>query len=180
MKPTQTRIGDLWCKLMHMDSMWPSHGQYECWTRGHRHQVCWEQPLADIRRTVLLPNQAQTNVAVRSYTSVDSATGYLLAGCVCVNPTLLFMPRGRTFWPRVGRPRVPEHANLAQPTATACEFCTSGGSRAGSAPRLVLPSQELGRGICLSEGAGDRVGQNYQHASFLYVSRSQRKSNSRS
>jgi hypothetical protein len=44
MKPTQRRIADLWCRLMHTEPMWPSHGQYECRTCGRRHRVCWEQP----------------------------------------------------------------------------------------------------------------------------------------
>jgi hypothetical protein len=44
MKTTQARIADLWCRLMHTQPMWPSHGQYECRTCGRRHQVCWEQP----------------------------------------------------------------------------------------------------------------------------------------
>ena len=39
-----TRIGDLWCRLMHTEPMWPSHGQYECRTCGRRFQVGWEQP----------------------------------------------------------------------------------------------------------------------------------------
>ena len=64
MKPTQTRIADRWCKLMHKNPMWPSHGQYECRTCGRRHQVCWERPAPDMRRTVLLPQPAQS--AVRS------------------------------------------------------------------------------------------------------------------
>jgi len=60
MKPTQTRIADLWCKLMHTDPMWPSHGQYECRTCGRRHQVCWEHPIPAIRGAVVLPTPAQT------------------------------------------------------------------------------------------------------------------------
>ena len=44
MKPTQARIADFWCRLMHTEPMWPSHGQYECRTCGRRHRVCWEQP----------------------------------------------------------------------------------------------------------------------------------------
>ena len=59
MKPTQTRIADRWCKLMHKNPMWPSHGQYECRTCGRRHQVCWEH-------ATVLANQAQTHVSVRS------------------------------------------------------------------------------------------------------------------
>ena len=43
MKPTQDRIANFWCKLMHAEPMWPSHGQYECRTCGQRHRVCWEQ-----------------------------------------------------------------------------------------------------------------------------------------
>ena len=66
MKPTQTRIADLWCKLMHKDPMWPSHGQYECRTCGRRHQVCWERPAPDKRHTVVSPHPAQTHGAVRS------------------------------------------------------------------------------------------------------------------
>ena len=30
MKPTHARIAELWCRLMHREPMWPSHGQYEC------------------------------------------------------------------------------------------------------------------------------------------------------
>jgi len=44
MMPGQTRIGDLWCRLMHTEPMWPAHGQYECRTCGRRFQVAWEQP----------------------------------------------------------------------------------------------------------------------------------------
>jgi hypothetical protein len=44
MKPTQERIANFWCRLMHAEPMWPSHGQYECRTCGRRHRVCWEQP----------------------------------------------------------------------------------------------------------------------------------------
>ena len=44
MKPTQSRIADLWCRLMHAEPMWPSHGQYECRACGRRHRVCWDQP----------------------------------------------------------------------------------------------------------------------------------------
>jgi hypothetical protein len=42
MKPTHLRISDLWCRLMHAEPMWPSHGQYECRTCGRRYPVCWE------------------------------------------------------------------------------------------------------------------------------------------
>jgi hypothetical protein len=41
MKPTKTRIRDLWCRLMHTEPMWPSHGQYECRTCGRRHRARW-------------------------------------------------------------------------------------------------------------------------------------------
>ena len=44
MKPAQARFASLWCKLMHAEPMWPSHGQYECRTCGRRHPVCWEEP----------------------------------------------------------------------------------------------------------------------------------------
>jgi hypothetical protein len=40
----QARIGDLWCRLMHTEPMWPSHGRYECRTCGRRFQVSWEEP----------------------------------------------------------------------------------------------------------------------------------------
>lgn len=50
MRPAQARIADFWCKLMHTEPMWPSHGQYECRSCGRRHRVCWEQtPLAGAR-----------------------------------------------------------------------------------------------------------------------------------
>jgi len=43
MKPNETRIADLWCRLMHAAPMWPAHGQYECRTCGRRYPV-WDQP----------------------------------------------------------------------------------------------------------------------------------------
>ena len=43
MKPTLARIADLWCRLMHKESIWPSHGYYECRTCGRRYRVSWEQ-----------------------------------------------------------------------------------------------------------------------------------------
>lgn len=43
-EPALTRIADFWCRLMHTEPMWPSHGQYECRTCGRRQRVCWEQP----------------------------------------------------------------------------------------------------------------------------------------
>ncbi len=44
MKPTNTRVARLWCKLMHTEVTWPSHGHYECRTCGQRYRVCWEEP----------------------------------------------------------------------------------------------------------------------------------------
>ena len=43
--------------------------------------------------------------------------------------------------------------------------------RAGSAARLVLSGQELGRGIRLSESQSDRAGQGHQHARPLHAGR---------
>ena len=43
MKPTLARIADLWCRLMHKESIWPSHGYYECRTCGRKYRVFWEQ-----------------------------------------------------------------------------------------------------------------------------------------
>jgi len=65
MKPTQTRIADLWCKLMHKDPMWPSHGHYECRSCGRLHQVCWEGPTE-------LPKPDAALLCYKIDTSVDS------------------------------------------------------------------------------------------------------------
>lgn len=43
MKPNRERIADLWCRFMHTEPMWPSHGWYECRKCGRRHRVCWEE-----------------------------------------------------------------------------------------------------------------------------------------
>jgi hypothetical protein len=59
MKPSQAQIADLWCRLMHREPMWPSHGQYECRTCGRRYQVCWEQPSRATPRLRVLPCEAQ-------------------------------------------------------------------------------------------------------------------------
>jgi hypothetical protein len=64
MKPTQARIADLWCKLMHTEPMWPSHGQYECRTCGRRHQVGWELPSPATPLLVVLPCETQAHSAL--------------------------------------------------------------------------------------------------------------------
>jgi hypothetical protein len=64
MKPIQARIADLWCRLMHKEPMWPSHGQYECRTCGRRHRVCWEQPLPTPPRVVTLARETQAQSAL--------------------------------------------------------------------------------------------------------------------
>ena len=57
MKPTQARIADLWCRLMHTEPMWPAHGHYECRRCGRRHRVCWEEPLPAALRMMVLPDE---------------------------------------------------------------------------------------------------------------------------
>lgn len=60
MKPPQARIADLWCRLMHTEPMWPSHGQYECRTCGRRHRVCWEDPSPAAARAGITVRNAGT------------------------------------------------------------------------------------------------------------------------
>jgi hypothetical protein len=66
MSPSQERIADLWCRLMHAEIMWPSHGQYECRTCGRRHRICWEEPsparpsVAALRREAQLRAESAT------------------------------------------------------------------------------------------------------------------------
>lgn len=64
MKPTQERISEFWCTLMHAEAMWPSHGQYECRTCGRRHLVCWEQPLPVVARPLVLSGAALAHGAL--------------------------------------------------------------------------------------------------------------------
>jgi hypothetical protein len=64
MKPSQARIADLWCRLMHQEPMWPSHGQYECRTCGRRYRVCWEQPARAMVSLMVLPSEAQAQSAL--------------------------------------------------------------------------------------------------------------------
>jgi len=59
MKPPQGRLAHLWCRLMHTEPMWPSHGQYECRTCGRRHPVRWEQPAPGAPRLLVVPRDAQ-------------------------------------------------------------------------------------------------------------------------
>jgi len=59
MKPTQSRIADLWCRVMHREPMWPTHGQYECRTCGRRHRVCWEQPAPAGPRAVVTATESR-------------------------------------------------------------------------------------------------------------------------
>jgi hypothetical protein len=58
MIPTQSQIADFWCKLMHKEPMWPSHGKYQCRTCGRRHRVSWDEPLPAAGRAIALPDQA--------------------------------------------------------------------------------------------------------------------------
>jgi hypothetical protein len=69
MMPVQTRVGGLWCRLMHAEPMWPSHGQYECRTCGRRFQVAWEQPsTAGPRGVVWQPEvEARISLAAERY-----------------------------------------------------------------------------------------------------------------
>ena len=71
MKPAQARIADLWCKLMHTEPMWPSHGQYECRTCGRRHRVCWEQPALVAPR--VLASQREMLVRSASVATTESS-----------------------------------------------------------------------------------------------------------
>jgi len=57
MKTTQTRLADLWCRLMHTEPMWPAHGTYECRTCGRRYRVCWEQPSPARLHVAVLPRE---------------------------------------------------------------------------------------------------------------------------
>jgi hypothetical protein len=57
----QARIAALWCRFMHTEPMWPSHGQYQCRTCGQRHRVCWEQASPVVSRVVLLPRETRAH-----------------------------------------------------------------------------------------------------------------------
>jgi hypothetical protein len=63
-KPSQEGIGDLWCRLMHTEPMWPSHGQYECRTCGRRFQVCWEHQSTVTPNAMVWPLETPTPVSV--------------------------------------------------------------------------------------------------------------------
>ena len=60
----QSRIGDLWCRLMHAEPMWPSHGRYECRSCGRRFQVSWEQPATAAPRELAWPPEARVEVSL--------------------------------------------------------------------------------------------------------------------
>jgi hypothetical protein len=69
MKSSHVRIGDLWCRVMHAQLMWPSHGQYECRTCGRHHPVCWEGPSPPMPRVSVLlcePSQVASVIATES------------------------------------------------------------------------------------------------------------------
>ena len=64
MKLAQARIADLWCKLMHTEAMWPSHGQYACRKCGRRHRVCWEEPSPVASRVMVVTRERQAQTAM--------------------------------------------------------------------------------------------------------------------
>jgi len=59
MKPAHVRIADLWCRLVHAEPMWPSHGQYECRRCGRRYPVCWQEPSAATSGVPALSRETQ-------------------------------------------------------------------------------------------------------------------------
>lgn len=63
MKPTKTRLGTFWCRLMHNEAMWPSRGQYECRTCGRRHPVCWEQTVPALMPAACVTQSPDQSVA---------------------------------------------------------------------------------------------------------------------
>ncbi len=67
MKPAHLRIADLWCRLMHAEPMWPSHGQYECRTCGRRHPVCWQEPSPGSSRVLV----AVQNAGPKPFGNID-------------------------------------------------------------------------------------------------------------
>lgn len=60
MKPTHARIADFWCRLMHKEPMWPSHGRYRCRTCGRQHRVSWNEPLPAAPRIMALPAESRS------------------------------------------------------------------------------------------------------------------------
>ncbi len=71
MKPAHVRIADFWCKLMHTEPMWPSHGQYECRTCGRRHRVCWEDPMPAVQHRMALPDAKRERGALEPTTETE-------------------------------------------------------------------------------------------------------------
>jgi hypothetical protein len=53
------RIADFWCRFMHDEPMWPTHGWYECRTCRRRHPVRWEKPSSATPDAMVLPRETQ-------------------------------------------------------------------------------------------------------------------------
>jgi hypothetical protein len=70
MCPSQERIADLWCRLMHAEIMWPSHGEYECRKCGRRHRVCWEETSLGTPSVAVLRREMESRA--ESATAVES------------------------------------------------------------------------------------------------------------
>ena len=56
------RMADLWCRFMHDDPKWPSHGWYECRACGRRYPV-WESSPAT-RGVMVLPRETRASNAL--------------------------------------------------------------------------------------------------------------------
>jgi hypothetical protein len=74
MKATQVRIARLWCRLMHTEPMWPSHGQYECRRCGQRYRVSWEEPSTARPRVIVFPRGTPAQSAL--ITATESKIRY--------------------------------------------------------------------------------------------------------
>jgi hypothetical protein len=80
MKPAHLRLSDRWCRLMHSEPMWPSHGQYECRTCGRRYRVCWEEPLPARSRVLERPCETAAPGALIIVTEPGTGIWWRLTG----------------------------------------------------------------------------------------------------
>ena len=63
------RIADFWCRFMHDEPMWPTHGWYECRTCGRRYRVRWEEPSSATPDVMVLPRETQAPDTLMTATS---------------------------------------------------------------------------------------------------------------
>ncbi len=73
-------IGQVWCKMMHREAMWPIHGKYVCPRCLREYPVAWNdaRPVGSRAQQASQPPEMAPRVALGTVHAVDSCQSPIL------------------------------------------------------------------------------------------------------